>query len=144
GSLLSTSKRKPLPRSCPPAGHYGCASADRQPDQSYSCIDILFRRIYLPAGLVQARHVASHRRFAQLVASKAELAIEAVRTPRHLATVTLSGRACIPRELRQLFNSSLNFLSAAVGALDDALELRALGGILSRQLLALHFPVDHR
>src|SRR5690606_12236970 len=56
----------------------------------------------LPAGLAQARHVAAHGGFAQLVAAQAELAVHATRAARQFATGALAARRRIARQLGQL------------------------------------------
>src|SRR5690606_20000407 len=45
---------------------------------------------FLPAGLAQARHVATHGGFAQHVAAQAELAVHAARAARQFAAVALA------------------------------------------------------
>src|SRR5690348_561052 len=56
----------------------------------------------LPAGLAQARHVAAHGRFAQLVAAEGKLAVDAARTAGQLAAVALARGTGVARQLLQL------------------------------------------
>src|SRR5512134_3817886 len=56
----------------------------------------------LPAGLHDARHLAAHREFPQLVAGKAELAEVPARAARDRAAVAQPCRVRVARQLLQL------------------------------------------
>src|SRR3569623_994718 len=75
----------------------------------------------LPAGLAQARNVATHRRNAQLVAAQAELAVDAARTAGNGATVALARRRGIARQLLQLHRRFHLLLEAGRLAADGLL-----------------------
>src|SRR5437868_6884516 len=73
----------------------------------------------LPARLAQARDVAAHGGFAQLVAGQAELAVHAARTAGQDAAVALAGFGGIARQLLQLDRGVHLLLVARRLAADD-------------------------
>src|SRR5690606_8530176 len=98
---------------------------------------------FLPAGLAQARHVATHGGFAQHVAAQAELAVHAARAARQFAAVALAARRGVTRKLGELGHRlHLLLVGGALGG-DDLLQLVALAGVLLGQLRALRVTVDH-
>src|SRR5436190_5148427 len=97
----------------------------------------------LPARLAQARHVAAHGRFAQLVPAQAELGVHAARAAGQLAAVAHAARRGIARQLLQLLGGGDLVLVRGGGAGDDLLQLGALAGMPLHKLLALDVAVDH-
>src|ERR1700754_2887390 len=99
---------------------------------------------FLPASLAQARHVATHGGFAELVTAQAELAVDATCATRQRAAVTLAGGAGITGQLLQLGLCFHLFFVRSGGAEDERLQLRTLGGVLLDELGPLDVAVDHR
>src|SRR4029079_19520029 len=97
----------------------------------------------LPAGLAQARHVAAHRRLAQLVTGETELAVHAARAAGQLAAIALARRARVARKLLQLRRGGELVLVRGRRARDDLLELNALAAVTLDELRALDLAVDH-
>src|SRR5260221_1349007 len=99
--------------------------------------------VCLPTGLAQTRHVAAHRRFAQLVAAERELAIHAARAAGQFASIALTGRTRVARQFLQLGLRRRFFLVRGFRAEHDRLQLRALRRVLLHRLRALLFAHDH-
>src|SRR5690606_6540513 len=98
----------------------------------------------LPGSLAQAGNVAAHGGLAQHVAAEAELAVDGARTAGQGAAAGLAALGGVARQLLQLHRGVHLLFVARRLAADDLLERLALGGVLLRQLRALHFAVDHR
>src|SRR5487761_2580343 len=97
----------------------------------------------LPAGLAQARHVAAHGRFAQLVATEAEFSVDTVRAAGNGAARGLAAGAGVARQLLQ-FRLGLHLLVIrGFGVQHDRLELGTLAGVPLGDLGPLDLAVDH-
>src|SRR4029434_3024365 len=97
----------------------------------------------LPTGLAQARNVAAHGCFAQLVTAETEFAVHASRRTGQRATLPLPCGARVARKLLQLDDRSGLFFVRGGRAGDDLLQLHALGTIPLDELGALDLAVDH-
>src|SRR5512134_2986193 len=95
---------------------------------------MLMSRFSSPARLAQARHVAAHRRLAQLDAPEAELAVVAARAPGDRAAAALARRARVARQLLQRLDRGHAVLLRALRVADLLLELRAFGRVLLHHL----------
>src|SRR5688572_31940381 len=96
-----------------------------------------------PARLAQSRHVAAHRRLAQLDAAEAELAVVAARAARDRAAAAGAARARVARQLLQRLDRGHAVLLRGLRVADRFLDLRALGGVLLNRLGAALLALDH-
>src|SRR5688500_19278500 len=87
-----------------------------------------------PARLAQARHVAAHRRLAQLHAAEAELAVVAARAARDRAAAAGAARARVARQLLQRLDRRHAVLLRGLRVADLLLDRRALRGVLLHRL----------
>src|SRR5450432_3225500 len=96
----------------------------------------------LPARLGDARHVAAHRDFAQLVAPQTELAISAARAAGEFAAVAQPRRIGVARQLLKLQTRLITHLFGLRLIVDDRVQLGALLGEFLHQCFALEFAID--
>src|SRR5210317_2203152 len=99
--------------------------------------------VLLPACLDQARDIATHGGFTDLVAAQAKFTVNTMGSSGHAAAVLLSHRGGIAWQFLQFFNGSHLFVVSRVCALDDLPQLAALLGVLRHQAGTFQFTLNH-
>src|SRR5688572_12918212 len=97
----------------------------------------------LPARLAESRHVAAHRRLAQLHPAQAELAVVAARTAGDRAAAVLAARARVARQLLQRLDRRHALLVRSLRVADLLLDARAPGGVFLHRLGPALLAFDH-
>src|SRR5262245_52905236 len=97
-----------------------------------------------PAGLHEARDVAAHRGFAQLVPRETELPVNATRASGDPAATFASRRTRVPRLLLQLHLCLVALLFGRFRVADRFLQCFAFRGVLRDRLRAFLLTLDHR
>src|SRR5574344_1174965 len=109
-----------------------------------SCMLIcLHSRDRLPASLLQARNFALHHVLTHLDAAQTKLAQVSVRTTSDVATITLTNRTGITRQLLQLEHSFPTRFIRSSHVRDDRLQRRTLLEELFDQFGTLYFTCFH-
>src|SRR5688500_14878908 len=96
-----------------------------------------------PARLAQSRHVAAHRRLAQLDAAEAELAVIAARAPGDRAAAAGAARARVARQLLQRLDRGHPVLLRGLRVADLLLDPGALRGVLLHRFRPALLALDH-
>src|SRR5690606_10748095 len=98
--------------------------------------------LLLPASFGHTRNFAAHGDLTDLVTGQSEFTEGTARATSQCATVALTGRICIARQLLQLQTGLITLVVRLGLVFNDCLQLGALASVFLNQVGALLFTVD--